>query len=98
MVGDNVGAGDVILLKPSDIWKIGDLGVTFSASTEAMIEQDTVPTGATDMPTAASANFTSMYQEESVALKVVRPINFGVRRAGAVAYIGNADYGNEGSP
>jgi len=72
--------------------------VTFSASTEAMIEQDTVPTGATDVPTAASLNFTSMYQEESVALKVVRPINFGIRRAGAVAYIGDAAWGATGSP
>jgi len=92
-VGDNVGPGDVILLHCSDIWKIGDLGVSLSVSTEAMIEQSDTPTGATDTPVAASAMFTSMFQEESTAIKVVRPINWGKRRTPAVTWIGNADWG-----
>jgi len=92
-VGDNVGPGDVILLHCSDIWKIGDLGVSLSVSTEAMIEQSDAPTGATDTPVAASAMFTSMFQEESTAIKVVRPINWGKRRTPAVTYIGNANWG-----
>jgi len=91
--GDNVGAGDVILLHCSDIWKIGDLGVSLSVSTEAMIEQSDAPTGATDTPVAASAMFTSMFQEESTAIKVVRPINWGKRRTPAVTFVGNADWG-----
>ena len=96
-VGDNVGASDVILMKPDEIWKIGDLGVNFAISTDAMIEQSSAPTGVTDTPTAASQAFTSMFQEESTAIKVVRPINFGKRRSTAVAYIGDANYGAEQS-
>lgn len=95
--GDNVGAGDLILLKPSDIYRIGDTGLEISISRDAMIEQDTVPTGATDTPVAASANMTSMFQTESTAIKVVRSINFAKRRSSAVSYVGDADYGNVSS-
>lgn len=91
--GDNIDANHLILLKPSDIWRIGDLGVEVSISREAMIEQDTAPTGATDSPTAASASMTSMFQAESTAIKVVRPINFAKRRSSAVQYVSDADYG-----
>ena len=93
ITGDNVNANHILLLKPSDIWRIGDMGVEVSISREAMIEQDSVPTGATDTPVAASANMTSMFQSESTAIKVVRPINFAKRRTSAVAYISDADYG-----
>lgn len=90
--GGNVGAGDVILLKPSDIYKIGDRGVEVSLSTEAAIQMDDAPDGASDTP-VAHTSVVSMFQTESVALKVVRPLNFAKRRASAVAYIGDADYG-----
>lgn len=95
--GDNIGTGDVILLQPKEIWKIGDLGVTVSISNETMIEQSSAPTGMTDTPAAASQYMTSMFQEESTAIKVVRPINWGKRRSTAVAYIGNAAWGAEQS-
>lgn len=91
-VGDNVGSGDLILLKPSDIYKIADSGVQVSISRDAMIEQSSVPTGATDTPVAASQAFTSMFQAESTAIKVVRSINFAKRRSSAVAFVGNAAY------
>lgn len=90
--GGNVAAGDFILMKPSDIYKIGDRGVEVSLSTEAAIEMDSAPAGASDTPTA-NTSVVSMFQTESVALKVVRPLNFAKRRASAVAYIGDADYG-----
>lgn len=90
--GGNVGAGDLILLKPSDIYKIGDRGVEVSMSTEASIEMADNPAGDTDTPTA-NTSVVSMYQTDSVAIKVVRPLNFAKRRASAVAYVGNADYG-----
>lgn len=91
--GHNVGAGQMILLKPSDIYRIGDDGVQVSISREAMIEQNDAPTGATDTPVAASVHMTSMFQSESTAIKVVRSINFAKRRASAVAYVSGADYG-----
>lgn len=91
--GDNVGAGDLILLKPSDIWKIGDGGVQVSMTDTATVEQDSAPTGASDTPTAASANLVNLWQEDSIGFKVVRRINFAKRRSSAVAYIKNANYG-----
>lgn len=92
VAGGNVGAGDLILLKPSDIYKIGDRGVEVSMSTEASIQMDDAPNGASDTP-VANTSVVSMYQTDSVAIKVVRPLNFAKRRASAVAYIGDADYG-----
>ncbi len=91
--GDNVTSGHLILLKPSDIWKIGDGGVQVSISNVATIEQDSAPQGASDTPVAASATLSSMFQTESTAIKVVRSINYAKRRSSAVQYIDNADYG-----
>lgn len=90
--GGNVGAGDLILLKPSDIYRIGDRGVEVSLSTEAAIQMDDAPDGRSDTP-VANTSVVSMFQTDSVAIKVVRPLNFAKRRASAVAYIGDADYG-----
>lgn len=95
--GGNVGAGDLILLKPSDIYKIGDRGVEVSLSTEAAIQMDSAPDGVSDTP-VANTSVVSMFQTDSVAIKVVRPLNFAKRRASAVAYIGDADYGAITSP
>jgi HK97 family phage prohead protease len=91
--GHNVSSGDLILMSPGDIWKIGDGGVQVSISREATIEQDSAPQGATDTPVTMSTKFTNMFQAESTAIKVVRSINWQKRRTGAVHYIGNATYG-----
>jgi HK97 family phage prohead protease len=91
--GDNVTPGDWILLRPKDIWKIGDSGIEISMSDSAMVEQDTAPTGATDTPSAATANMVSLWQEDSIGFKVTRRINYQIRRPGAVALLSNAEYG-----
>jgi len=91
--GDNVTSGHFILLKPSDIYRIGDTGVSVSVTDVATIEQDSAPAGAGDVPTAASATLMSMWQTESIGVKVVRSVNFAKRRSHAVQYIDNADYG-----
>lgn len=92
-VGDNVGAGDLILMKPSDIWRIGNQGIQVSLSREATIEQTDAPANASDTPVAAAGTLVSMFQTESTAFKVVRRISFAKRRASAVAYVGDAAYG-----
>jgi HK97 family phage major capsid protein len=93
-VGHNVGAGDLIMMSTRDIWKIGDGGVSVSISREATIEQADDPTGATDTPVTMQRKFTNMFQAESTAIKVVRSINYAKRRSTAVAYIGDAEYGD----
>lgn len=94
VVGDNVTPGQIIAIRTSDVWRIGDSGIRISMSREATIEQQDDPTGATDTPTGVTTtNLTSMFQEESVAFKVVRRINFQKRRSQAVQYIDNIEYG-----
>jgi hypothetical protein len=92
-VGDNVNATHLILVKPSDIWRIGMSGIEVSTSEHASIEQDSAPQGAQDAPVAGDANFVSMFQTESTAVKVVMSIDFQRRRESAVAWISDADYG-----
>lgn len=91
--GDNVTAGDWILLKPSDIWKIGDGGIEVSMSDTATVEQNDAPQGAGDTPTAASATLINLWQEDMVGFKVTRRINYAKRRSGSVQYLSNAEYG-----
>jgi hypothetical protein len=93
VVGHNVNANYLVLLKPSDIWRIGMGGVEVTMSEHATIEQDNAPQGAQDTPVALSANPVSMFQTESTAIKVVMSIDFARRRESAVAWISDADYG-----
>lgn len=92
-VGDNVTSGHLILLKPSDIWRIGMSGLQISISKEATIEQNSVPAGAGDTPAASANTPVSMFQTEQTAIKAVMPVNFQKRRTSAVAYVTGADYG-----
>lgn len=91
VTGDNVDPSNIILLKPSDIWMLDD-GIDVSMSDSAMIEQNSVPTGATDTPSAATATLTSMFQEDSVAIKVVRRMSYKKRRSNVVQWISDADF------
>ena len=95
--GDNIAGGDWILMKPSDIWKIGDSGIQMSMTDTATIEQDDAPTGASDVPTAASTTQVNLWQSDSVGFKVTRRINFAKRRSGAVVYLANGEYGGVAS-
>jgi hypothetical protein len=98
VTGDNVHGDWLILLKPSDIYRIGDSGVQVSISGDAMIEESSAPTGNTLTPTAATQVFNSMFQTNSTAIKVVRQVNFAKRRTSAVAFVTDADYGAADSP
>ena len=93
VTGHNVGASHLILVKPSDIWRIGMGGVQVSMSEHATIEQDNAPQGAQDTPVAQSASPVNMFQTDSMAIKVVMSIDFARRRESAVAWINNASYG-----
>jgi HK97 family phage major capsid protein len=92
MSGDNINGSHLILLKPSDIWRIGETGVEVSLSRDATIEMDSAPVGDGSVPTAGTASAVSMFQTEQIAFKVVRPINFAKRRGHAVQYVDDAAY------
>lgn len=97
VTGDNVNEAHVILLKPSDIYKIGDGGVQVSISRDAAIEMDNAPAMDSENPTGATGAVVSMFQTESTAIKVVRSINFAKRRSHAVQYVGDASWGDSAS-
>lgn len=94
VTGENVTVTDMVLLKPSDIWRIGMGGIEISISEHATIEMADDPAGESDTPTGqdplkAPVN---MFQTESTAIKVVRSLNFAKRRTDAVQYVNNAAY------
>lgn len=95
--GDNVTPGQILAMRPEDIWKIGDGGIQVSMSDVATIEMNDAPAGRSDTPVAMASHAVSMFQTESTAFKVVRRINFQKRRSNAVVYIDNAEYGGVAS-
>jgi hypothetical protein len=92
--GDNVLANNLLLIRPDDIWVIGDSGVRVELSTSATIEADTAPTGEGVTPTAQSASMVSMFQTDMVAIRAIRDINWAYRRTSTTvtARITAADY------
>jgi len=99
VTGDNVTSTHLILLNPREIYKIGDMGVQVSISREATIEMNDAPANESEGGTTMSGNIVNMFQTESTAIKVVRPINFQRRRTDSycVGYVDDAAYDNSGS-
>lgn len=93
IVGHNVNANYLVLLKPMDIWRIEGGSVEVSMSEHATIEHADDPAAEQDTPTAQANAPVNMFQTDSVGMKVVIPINFQRRRTSAVAWINDADYG-----
>ncbi len=98
VVGDNVTSTLLVLCKPSDIWRIGAMGVEVALSRDATIEMADNPAGASDTPVAQANYPVSMFQTASVALRVIIPMNFQKRRSHAAQYITGANYGSWVSP
>jgi HK97 family phage major capsid protein/HK97 family phage prohead protease len=87
----------VILVNASDIYLSDDGQVTVDASTEASLQMDDAPTNNSATPTATS--LVSMFQTNSIALRAERYINWSRRRAQAVQYLENVNWGaGGGSP
>jgi HK97 family phage major capsid protein len=79
LVSGSSPAGQLTIVDESEVMIAQDDGVKFEASTGAMIEQNSVPTGDTGTPTASSATINSMYQADSSALKVIQYVNWRMR-------------------
>lgn len=93
ITGENINANHIIMLKPSDIYRIGVDGLSISMSMDATVEMESSPAADTDTPTAPTGKSVSLWQTNSVGFKVVQSINFQRRRESAVAWISDADYG-----
>lgn len=93
VTGHNVNRNHLILLKPSDIWRIGMGGMEVDISLEGTVEMNNAPAMDTDTPTAPTGKFVNLWQTNSVGIKCLQRINYQKRRSTAVRYIGDADYG-----
>lgn len=80
----------IVLIKPSDIFLADEGGIEVDARDDVSIQMDDAPTNNTTTPTATSV--VSMWQTESVAIKVVRYVNWKRRRATSVGYIRSGAY------
>ena len=82
------GGHPLILVDEAEIYMADDGSVTLDTSTEASIEMSDTPAGSSSPTVAASGTMlVSMYQTNSMAIRAERPIWWGARRPGAVAYI-----------
>lgn len=80
--------GLIILAKASDILLADDGQVTIDASREASLQMDTAP----DSPPTASTVTVSLWQQNMVAIKAERYINWAKARSTCVAFIQYAKY------
>ncbi|SAL03114.1 phage-like protein [Caballeronia calidae] len=76
----------IILVKPSEVLMADDGGVTLDASREASLQMDSAPA-------AGASQLVSLWQNNMIALRAERFINWKARRALACAYIRGANYG-----
>lgn len=80
------GTGDrLILVKASEILLADDGGVTLDVSREASLQMDGAPTD-------GAQSLVSLWQNNMVAIRAEREINWARRRAEAVGYIDSANY------
>lgn len=80
----------LVLVNVNEILLADDGGVDVEASTEASIQMLDNPTNASSDGTATT--MVSMFQTDSVAMKLVRHINWAKRRSNIVQYIKDAAY------
>ncbi len=88
---DAGGLYHIILVKPSEVLMADDGGVTLDASREASLQMDSAPA-------AGAAQLMSLWQNNMIALRAERFINWKARRALAAAYIRGANYGAPEEP
>jgi HK97 family phage major capsid protein len=86
--GSPTDGDPIIVVSAPDILLADDGQVTIDASREASLQMDTAP----DSPAVASTVLVSMFQQNQVAIRAERYINWAKRRSTAVSYISNAKY------
>lgn len=91
------GAGNlVIAVNASDVFLADDGQVTVDVSREASLQMLDNPTNSS--ATATATTMVSLWQTDSVGLRAHRFINWAKRRATAVVYMDDVNWGSIGSP
>jgi hypothetical protein len=92
------GAGTTItLVNAGDIWLADDGGVNVDTSTEASLQMVDAPTITSTGSDPTEAALVSMFQTNSMAIRVEKFINWARRRSTGVATITAATWGVTGS-
>ncbi len=78
----------VVLVKPSMIYMADDGAIAIDASTEASLQMDSAPT-TQDATSGTGTSLVSMFQTNSIAVRVERVINWSRARSYGVGYIDN---------
>lgn len=86
----------VIAVSANDVLLADDGGVDVAMSTEASLQMESAPTN--NSRTATATTVVSMFQTDSIALKVERFITWKKRRSGAVVFMDEVNWGAIGSP
>lgn len=91
------GAGNlVIAVNASDVFLADDGQVTVDVSREASLQMLDNPTNSS--ATGTPTTMVSMFQTNSMAIRAERYINWAKRRASAVVYMDDVNWGSIGSP
>ena len=86
----SVPLGTVIAMDAADFVSVGGEGPRFEISDQAtLVFDDTAPTdiGSAGSPATVGAPAKSMFQTDSMALRLILPLNWTIRRPGTVAYV-----------
>jgi HK97 family phage major capsid protein len=86
--GSPAEGSPMILLLASEVLMADDGQVTIDASREASLQMESAP----DSPVTGSTVMVSLWQQNAIAIKAERFINWRLRRANAAAYISSAVY------
>lgn len=95
IVSDYVPEGIVALVNASDVYLADDGQFTIDASREASLQMLNDPTNNSAAGTATTQ--VSMFQTNSVAIRVERYINWARRRASGTAYLSDVNWGGAAS-
>ena len=89
IVSEYVPDGIVALVNASDIYVGDEGGIDLSMSTEASLQMDNAP----DNPSTDETVLVSLWQRNLVGFRAERSINWARRRASAVAYLTDVEWG-----
>src|SRR5690554_5144672 len=92
IVSEYVPAGVVALVNALDIYLGDEGGIDLSMSTEASLQMDSAP----DNPSTDETVMVSLWQRNLVGFRAERSINWARRRASAVAYLTDVEWGAPG--
>lgn len=90
-VPNDSSGGNLILVDGASVALRFD-DVEFFPDRNALIEQDSAPSGASDAPAAATSTFISLFQANLIGIKGVLYCGWKVIRPGGVAYVSGTDY------